>query len=91
MYLLCRNRVQDFDAWKVVFDANSAAANAAGLKLATLWREVGDPNNVFVLFEVESIDRANEFMAAPEAAEAGRISGVIDGEYHFVDLVESSS
>jgi hypothetical protein len=85
MYLLCRNRVQDFDAWRVVFDANWEAAHAAGLKLVHLWREVGDPNNVFFLFEIESIDRATAFMATPEAAEAGRVSGVVDGEYHFVE------
>lgn len=85
MYLLCRNRVRDFDAWKVVFDGNLEAARDAGLTLVHLWREVGDPDNVFFLFEVESIERAEAFMAAPEAAESGRVSGVIDGEVHFVE------
>jgi hypothetical protein len=87
MYLLCRNRVRDFDAWKAVFDTKLEAAQEAGLTLVDLWREVGDPDNAFFLFEIESVERAEAFMAAPESVEAGRVSGVIDGEAHFVERV----
>jgi hypothetical protein len=37
------------------------------------------------MFEVASIAKAREFMGNPEAGEAGQASGVIDGEYHFVE------
>jgi hypothetical protein len=47
-----------------------------------------EPNNIFFLFEVLSLDKAQKFINAPEAAEAGEISGVIDGEIHFVEEVE---
>ena len=85
IYMLCRNRVADFSVWKAVFDSCADRHPEAGLTLVNMWQCVDDPNNVFFLFEIESIDRAKEFMAAPEAAEAGRVSGVIDGEYHFVE------
>jgi hypothetical protein len=84
-YLLCRNRVADFVRWKGVFASHAAAHGAAGLRLVNIWRSVEEPNNVFFLFEVASVEKAREFIGNPAAAEAGRASGVIDGEYHFIE------
>jgi hypothetical protein len=84
-YLLCRNRVADFSRWKAVFASHEAAHREAGLRLVNLWRSVEQPNNVFFLFEVASLDKARDFISNPEAAKAGEASGVIDGEYHFVE------
>ena len=83
--MLCRNRVTDFSKWKTVFDSNAEAGRAAGLTLRDLWQEVDDPNNVFFVFEVASIERAKAFISDPAAAEAGRTSGVLDGECHFLE------
>jgi hypothetical protein len=84
-YLLCRNRVADFSRWKAVFASHESAHREAGLRLVNLWRSVEQPNNVFFLFEVASLDKARDFISNPEAAKAGEASGVIDGEYHFVE------
>ena len=89
-HLLCRNRVRDYDRWKAVFDANRADCDAAGLRLVRLWRELTEPENVFFLFEVEDMERARAFLAAPEAARAGEESGVVDGEFHFVAEIPTS-
>jgi len=50
-----------------------------------LWRGLEDPNNVFFLFEVTSLDKARAFISNPAAAKAGKRSGVLDGEYHFLE------
>jgi hypothetical protein len=84
-YMLCRNRVADFAKWKAMFASHAAAHRDAGLRLRHLWRDVEKPNEVFFLFEVASVDRAKEFIGNPGAAEAGRASGVVDGEYHFIE------
>ena len=84
-YMLCRNRVADYSRWKNVFASRAAAHRDAGLRLIHLWRTVEDPNNVFFLFEVASMEKAREFISHPEAAKAGEASGVLDGEYHFVE------
>jgi hypothetical protein len=83
--LLCRNRVVDFAQWKAVFASHAAAHKDAGLRLVNIWRSVEEPNNVFFMFEVASMDKAREFIANPRAAEAGEASGVVDGEYHYVE------
>jgi hypothetical protein len=85
IYMLCRNRLADFSRWKAVFASHQAAHQEAGLRLVHIWRVVEDPSNVFFMFEVASIDKAREFIGNPEAAKAGEASGVLDGEYHFVE------
>jgi len=84
IHLLCRNRVEEFSRWKAVFASHQAAHLDAGLRLVRIWRSVEEPNDVFFLFEVASMDKARKFIADPEAAKAGEVSGVMDGEYHFV-------
>jgi hypothetical protein len=83
--LLCRNRVVDFSSWKAVFDSHAPAHRAAGLHLRDLWRDMENPNTVFFVFEVDSLDAARAFINAPGAAEAGKAAGVVDGDYHFLE------
>ena len=84
MHLLCRNRVVDFRKWKAIFDSHVSAQQDSGLRLVRLWREIGEPDNVFFLFEVDDEEKARAFLNDPAAAEAGRTSGVLDGECHFL-------
>jgi len=87
VFMLCRNRVSDFEKWKAVFDAHTQAQRDAGLKLVNMWREIDEPNNVFFVLEVMDEGRAREFVSTPDALKAGEVSGVIDGESHFVESV----
>ena len=82
-YLLCRNHVADFPRWRNVFASHEPAHREAGLRL--LWLAVEPPNNVFFLFEVTCMEKAQMFIGNPDAAKAAQASGVIDGEYHFVE------
>ena len=83
--MLCRNRVANFAEWKRVFDSHAQAHRDAGLHLTDLWRDVEEPNNVFFLFEVADIAKARAFISNTAAEEAGHASGLLDGEYHFIE------
>ena len=85
MVLLVRNRVQDVDRWKRVFDAQAAAGTAAGLTVLHVWRSVDAPDQVFFLLHVEDRERAEAYMASPEAAAVGVQAGALDGEVHLLD------
>ncbi len=85
--MLCRNRVSDFSKWKAVFDSHATAHRTAGLHLKKLWRELEEPNNVFFLFEVADTKLARAFISTAGAAKAAEISGVLDGEYHFLETI----
>jgi hypothetical protein len=82
-YMLCRNRVRDFERWKRVFDRQADAHRAAGLRLLHLWRCADHPNQVYFLFEVDDVARARTFVTADDATEAAREAGLIEGEIHF--------
>ncbi len=90
-YMLCRNRLADFAKWKRIFDSHTEAHRQAGLKLVYVWRTLEDQNNVFFLFEVSDIEKAKAFISTPEAAETGKASGVLDGEYYFVESIPNSA
>src|SRR5262245_39523436 len=81
-YILCRNRVRNFDYWKGVFDSRADAHREAGLKLLHLWYELDSPRNVFFLFEAEDIERARKFLDSDLTA-AERQSGLIEGDFRF--------
>ena len=85
LVLLTRNRVKDFDRWKVIFDAQEEAGRTAGLLLKEMWTETQDKNNVFFTFEVQDIEKARAFLNDPKSAEIGQQAGVLDGEYHFLN------
>src|SRR5262245_56281847 len=82
-YMLCRNRVRNFDHWKSVFDSHAEAHEAAGLKLVHLWYELNSPRNVFFLFEVDNVERARAFLESADASAAERESGLIEGDVRF--------
>jgi hypothetical protein len=85
VFLLCRNRVEDFQKWKSVFDSHAQAHRDSGLHLVSMWRCVEEPNNVFFMFGIADMDKAKSFLNDPASAEAGRESGVVDGEFHFIE------
>lgn len=77
-YLLIRHRVADFAAWKPVFDAHASARVAAGLTDADLLRDLDDPNQIVLLFEVADLPKAKEFCDSSSLRDKMREAGVID-------------
>lgn len=88
IYMLCRNKVADFEKWHQAFASHKQAHLASGMKLIHLWRQLEESNNVFFVFEIYSLENAKAFINSPEAKEAGKEFGVLEGEYHFVESSE---
>jgi hypothetical protein len=57
-HLLCRKHVKAFDRWKAVFDTHAAAEREAGLHVEHVWRNLENPDEAFMLFEVRDIAKA---------------------------------
>lgn len=77
-YMLVRHKVADFANWKRVFDSHATAQEESGLRVEKVLRNVEDPNEVFLLFEVTDVAKARGFVSSPQVPEAMRQSGVID-------------
>lgn len=84
LIMLCRNRVKDFTKWHDIFQKHAPLHQNAGLTLRSMWRKLEDENNVFFTFEVADKEEALKFIDSPSSVEAGKLSGVVDGEFHFL-------
>jgi hypothetical protein len=76
--LLIRHRVSEFSSWKSAFDAHANARADAGLKDREVMRDLNDPNQVVLLFEVSDVRKAKEFCESLSLREAMQGAGVID-------------
>jgi hypothetical protein len=77
-YLLVRHRVAEFDQWKSAYDAHLHAREKAGLKQEHLLRNIDDPDEVLILFEVEDLQKAREFIDASDLSAVMEKAGVVD-------------
>jgi hypothetical protein len=76
-YVIIRHKVEDFNKWKPAYDQHLHARKAAGLKDVHVWRNLENPNEVVLLFEVADIAKAKEFSGSPELREAMQEAGVL--------------
>ena len=77
-YLLVRHKVDDFSKWKRTFDSHSAAQQEAGLRVQKVLRNLDDPNELVLFFEVSDIEKARGFVSSPRVPEAQQQSGAVD-------------
>ncbi len=73
--LAVRHRVQDYTAWKKVFD--EFPPRLGGAKFHRVNKLVGDPNMILVVAGFESAEAAQAFGADPGLADAMKRSGVV--------------
>ena len=66
LYMLVRHKVADFARWKRIFDSHKEAQEKAGLKLKHLWRNIDNSNEVFFLFEVDDLKKAQAFLSSQD-------------------------
>ena len=76
--VLVRHKVADFSKWKPVYDAHLPARKEAGIKEVHLLRNADDPNEVFIMSEVESLQKARDFSASSDLREKMQEAGVVD-------------
>jgi uncharacterized protein (DUF1330 family) len=76
---LVLHRVNDYDAFREVYDSVAPMQAAGGVIAESVHRMVGDPDNVLVIHEFNSVETAREFFANPELRDA-MVRGGVKGE-----------
>jgi hypothetical protein len=77
-YLLVRHKVKDFQEWKRIFDAHKRSQVESGLHIEKVMRNLYEPNEVFLFFEVTDLAKARAFVSGPEVPKAQEESGIVD-------------
>jgi hypothetical protein len=77
-YIVVRNRVADYAQWKDGWDQGAASRRDSGVKSEQLFRNPGEPNEVVLLLEYESMEQARRFAASDVLREALKESSLQD-------------
>lgn len=56
-----RHTVADYDKWRVAYDDDESTRKEYGMKELGVHRGSDNPNDLTVVFEIESVERANEY------------------------------
>ena len=72
-----RHTVADDDKWRVAYDDHESIRKEYGLKELGVHRGVDDPNDVTVVLEIESIERAHEFAESVDLKTVMTEAGVV--------------
>jgi hypothetical protein len=88
VFLVVTHKVEDFDKWLPVFESTSALKKKYGWKQSAVYSIDGDRNNVMVMEEFGSLDKAKAFAGSPELKAAMGKAGVAGPPViHFINTV----
>ena len=76
--LIVRHKLNDYDQWKSVYDATQDMVPKWGGGSMSVFRNVDDGNEVVVIGEFESVEKARGFMESDELKEAMKEAGVAE-------------
>lgn len=76
--VLVRHKVLDYLQWKRVFDECVPSMSENGFERATIFRNADNPNEVFVLGEINDLQKVRQFFESEEVAEKMQRAGVSD-------------
>ena len=75
-YMFVQHGVQDYEAWKSIFDSVGDLRRRNGEKSYQILRQENGSNKLVALFEWDSLDNARKYAASPELKEAMQRAGV---------------
>lgn len=82
--VLVHHEVADYNRWRAVFDAALDFRHQGGEQSCRIFRKTGNPNDLTLLFDWDSLERAQRYITSPELrtkmSEAG-VKGVPDIQY----------
>jgi len=87
--LLVRHKNKDYEKWKTVFDEHSTTRNTSGSRGGRLFRNADNQNEMVIMFEWDSIERARKFAQSEDLKKTMQRAGVIDKpDIYFLEEVE---
>jgi heme-degrading monooxygenase HmoA len=75
-HVLVRLKLEDYAKWRPVFDGLAGFRKASGSKGGRLFQKSDNPNEVAILFEWESLEKARQFYQSDELRQVMQRAGV---------------
>ena len=77
-HVLIKHKVADYNNWKETFDAFAETRHAGGEKSFQILHSNNEPNNLFLMFEWDTLENAQRFLSSEEVKNAMKQAGVIE-------------
>ena len=88
--LATRHTVEDYEKWKTHFDSHTDVRKSAGEQSYQIFHAAGDPNDLVLLFEWDSLDHFKEYLQSEELRASLGESGVVtEPQIIFLERVET--
>lgn len=92
IYLYVHHKVKDYAQWKKAFDGHAEMRKASGSRGGRLFKDSGDPNEVTVLLEWDSLEQAQKFVGSENLQGVMNQAGVMDEpQIFFLEKLEDFS
>lgn len=75
--MLITHQVEDFAAWKKVFDSHASLRTSNGEISTQIFRDASDPNKLTIINKWNSLANAQKFAHSPELKAAMEKAGVV--------------
>lgn len=75
--MLVHHKVEDFTAWKSVYDSVADLRASNGELSDKIYKDASDPNSLTLVFEWDSLDNARKYAQSPELKAAMEKAGVV--------------
>jgi len=73
---LVLHRVDDYDRWREMYDSVAGLQTEGGVTAESVHRMAGDPDNILVIHQFDTIETAQAFFTNPELGAAMQQGGV---------------
>jgi hypothetical protein len=84
--ILVQHQVEDFVAWKEVFDSAAAMRTSFDEISTQIFRDVSDPNKLTVVNKWDSLANKQKFVHSPELLASMKKAGVVgQPNVHFLN------
>jgi quinol monooxygenase YgiN len=90
-HVLIIHEVEDYDAWKQVFDQAASLRKEAGERSYQVLKYENEPNKIVHFSVWTSIQDARLFFESPELVEIRQRAGVKAPEFIYLDQLESGA
>ncbi len=74
--LFVQHKVTDYAAWRKVYDGFDATRRKLGVVHQEVWRVDGDPNNVVIIHDFATLEKAKAFTGSDELKTTMQKAGV---------------
>ena len=84
--------VEDYEKWKKVFDEDASRRKSLGSKGGRLYRSADNPNEMTIVWDWESAEKARQFATSPDLREVMERAGVVGmPQVIFLEEIEKVS